>query len=156
MSGELSEYAYGKIKIRVMKVNRHGEGTAGEKHDVHELTVKTLLYGDFADAWTVGSNSKIIATETQKNTVLQRAHAINCSIPYGVLFCVKNFVMNQIPNQVYQLARTSKCSSPEDFGKLIAAHFLNSYNWVKKAQITLWEDPWARIEVFLWVNIMHD
>jgi urate oxidase len=66
-------------------------------------------------------------------------------------FVSKHFVMNQIPNQVYQLARTSNCSSPEDFGKLIAAHFLNSYNWVKKAQITLWEDPWARIEVFMHV-----
>ena len=87
MSGELSEYAYGKIKIRVMKLNRHGEGTAGEKHDVHELTVKTLLYGDFADAWTVGSNSKIIATETQKNTVLQRAHTTNCSYSIWRIMC---------------------------------------------------------------------
>jgi len=112
MAGQLSEYAYGKIKIRVMKVNRERSG----KHDVHELTVKTLLYGDFADSWTTGSNAKIIATETQKNTV-------------------------------YQLARTTPCSSPEEFGKIIADHFLKSYHWVRKAKITLWEDPWARIEV---------
>mmetsp|Transcript_102736 Transcript_102736/g.165508 ORF Transcript_102736/g.165508 Transcript_102736/m.165508 type:complete len:306 (+) Transcript_102736:40-957(+) len=112
MAGQLSEYAYGKIKIRVMKVNRESSG----RHDVHELTVKTLLFGDFADAWTTGSNHKIIATETQKNTV-------------------------------YQLARTTNCSSPEEFGKIVAAHFINTYPWVKKAQITLWEDPWARIEV---------
>lgn len=112
MSGQLAEYAYGKIKIRVMKVNRERSG----KHDVHELTVKTLLFGDFAESWITGSNHKIIATETQKNTV-------------------------------YQLARTTTCSSPEEFGKIIAAHFIDTYHWVKKAQITLWEDPWGRIEV---------
>jgi hypothetical protein len=30
------------------------------------MVVKTLLFGDFADAWTKGDNSKIVATETQK------------------------------------------------------------------------------------------
>ena len=48
---------------------------------------------------------------------------------------------------MYQLARTTDCASPEEFGKLIAEHFLKTYHWVSKAKITLWEDPWARIEV---------
>eukprot|EP00288_Rhodomonas_lens_P018718 CAMPEP_0177716222 /NCGR_PEP_ID=MMETSP0484_2-20121128/14402_1 /TAXON_ID=354590 /ORGANISM="Rhodomonas lens, Strain RHODO" /LENGTH=304 /DNA_ID=CAMNT_0019228253 /DNA_START=48 /DNA_END=962 /DNA_ORIENTATION=+ len=112
MSGYLAESSYGKIKIRVMKVNRPASG----RHDVHEVTVQTMLWGDFADSWTNGSNKKIVATETQKNTV-------------------------------YQLAKQHDLESIEDFGKLIAKHFLNKYNWITKTQITLTEEPWGRIEV---------
>lgn len=32
-----------------------------------------MLWGDFADSWLTGSNAKIIATETQKNTVYKLA-----------------------------------------------------------------------------------
>ena len=42
-------------------------------HVPHEVEVQTMLWGDFAESWTTGSNSKIIATETQKNTVYKLA-----------------------------------------------------------------------------------
>lgn len=52
-------------------------------HVPHEMTVQTLLFGDFADSWTTGSNAKIVATETQKNTVYQlaRNHDLGVSLP---------------------------------------------------------------------------
>lgn len=112
MSGYLAEHAYGKIKIRVMKVNRHASG----RHEVHEVTVQTMLWGDFAESWTTGSNKKIIATETQKNTV-------------------------------YQLAKQHDIGSIEDFGKLIASHFLKKYDWITKVEVSLMEEPWGRIEI---------
>jgi len=112
MSGFLSEYAYGKIDIRVMKLNRHPNGV----HEPRELTVQTLLYGDFAEAWTIGSNKKIVATETQKNTV-------------------------------YQLAKSHDLSSPEEFGKVVAEHFLKTYDWITKVKVTLVEHPWGRISI---------
>ena len=42
-------------------------------HVPHEVEVQTLLWGDFADSWITGSNAKIIATETQKNTIYKLA-----------------------------------------------------------------------------------
>ncbi|KAJ1474384.1 hypothetical protein T484DRAFT_1832490 [Baffinella frigidus] len=69
MAGHLSASAYGKIKIRVMRINRHPSGV----HDIHEMTVNTLLFGNFSEAWTTGSNKMIIATDTQKNTIYQLA-----------------------------------------------------------------------------------
>jgi urate oxidase len=47
-----------------MRVTRHEE-----HHDVDEWTVQVLLTGDFETAHTVGDNSKILPTDTMKNTV---------------------------------------------------------------------------------------
>ena len=42
-------------------------------HVPREMEVQTMLWGDFSDSWITGSNAKIIATETQKNTVYKLA-----------------------------------------------------------------------------------
>lgn len=52
---------YGKGRVRVMRVNR------GDRHEVRELTIQTLLDGDFAAAYTAGDNRAVIATDTIKN-----------------------------------------------------------------------------------------
>ena len=56
---------YGKARVRVMRVAREGERNA-----VRELTVQTLLDGDFAAAYTAGDNSRVIATDTIKNITM--------------------------------------------------------------------------------------
>jgi len=48
-------------------------------------------------------------------------------------------------NTVYILARTQGISSPEQFGILLANHFLEQYPWVVRARITLSERAWERI-----------
>eukprot|EP00283_Hemiselmis_rufescens_P006624 CAMPEP_0173433778 /NCGR_PEP_ID=MMETSP1357-20121228/11092_1 /TAXON_ID=77926 /ORGANISM="Hemiselmis rufescens, Strain PCC563" /LENGTH=305 /DNA_ID=CAMNT_0014398513 /DNA_START=33 /DNA_END=950 /DNA_ORIENTATION=+ len=85
MAGYLSASAYGKIKVRVMKLNRHPDGT----HEPREMTVNTLLWGDFAESWTTGSNAKIVATETQKNTIYQLAktHTLSSPEEFGMYVC---------------------------------------------------------------------
>ncbi|RSL15745.1 urate oxidase [Edaphobacter aggregans] len=61
---ELAENRYGKSRVRLMKVTRHPHG-----HDLHEWTVQILLKGDFDSAHIDGDNSKILPTDTMKNTV---------------------------------------------------------------------------------------
>jgi urate oxidase len=61
---ELAENRYGKSRVRLMKVTRGPEGNT-----LREWTVKVLLTGDFDSAHYQGDNSKILPTDTMKNTV---------------------------------------------------------------------------------------
>jgi urate oxidase len=65
---ELAENRYGKSRVRLMKVTRHAHG-----HDLREWTVQVLLKGDFETAHLDGDNSKILPTDTMKNTVYSLA-----------------------------------------------------------------------------------
>jgi urate oxidase len=56
--------AYGKSRVRLVKVVRHPD-----RHDLKELTVNILLRGDFETCYTEGDNSKVLPTDTMKNTV---------------------------------------------------------------------------------------
>jgi urate oxidase len=67
---ELAENRYGKSRVRLMKVTRHEHG-----HDLREWTVQVLLKGDFDSAHLDGDNSKILPTDTMKNTVYSIARA---------------------------------------------------------------------------------
>jgi urate oxidase len=61
---ELGENRYGKSAIRLVKVVREGAA-----HRVRDLTVTITLEGDFGAAHIAGDNSRVIATDTMKNTV---------------------------------------------------------------------------------------
>jgi urate oxidase len=61
---ELAENRYGKSRVRLVKVTRHEHG-----NDLCEWTVQVLLKGDFDSAHLEGDNSKILPTDTMKNTV---------------------------------------------------------------------------------------
>ena len=69
---ELAENRYGKSRVRLMKVTRHAHGQT-HSHDLREWTVQVLLKGDFATAHLDGDNSKILPTDTMKNTVYSLA-----------------------------------------------------------------------------------
>ena len=64
----LSENRYGKSRVRVMRVKRGADG-----HEIHEWNVQVLLQGDFETCFTEGDNSKILPTDTMKNTVYSLA-----------------------------------------------------------------------------------
>ena len=55
---------YGKAEVRLVRVTRDGD-----RHQIKDLNVSTALRGDFADAHLAGDNAKVVATDTQKNTV---------------------------------------------------------------------------------------
>ena len=66
----LAENRYGKTRVRLMKVTRHPHG-----NDLFEWNVRVLLKGDFETAHTEGDNSRILATDTMKNTVYSSARS---------------------------------------------------------------------------------
>ncbi len=60
----LSENCYGKSRIRLSRITRHSNC-----HDFNEWVVKVLLEGDFETSFTEADNSKILPTDTMRNTV---------------------------------------------------------------------------------------
>jgi urate oxidase len=77
---KLAENRYGKSRIRLVRVKRHRE-----RHDFREWTLEILLQGEFESCFTEGDNSKILATDTMKNTVysLARDSSAACMEEFG-------------------------------------------------------------------------
>ena len=71
----VAENKYGKSRVRLVRVKRK----AGW-HDLREWMVEVLLQGDFDSCFLEGDNSKILPTDTMKNTVysLARSSAAEC------------------------------------------------------------------------------
>src|SRR5208282_1689878 len=71
----VAENKYGKSRVRLVQVKRK----AGW-HELREWTVEVLLQGDFDACFVEGDNSKILPTDTMKNTVysLARNSATEC------------------------------------------------------------------------------
>ncbi|CAF1367786.1 unnamed protein product [Didymodactylos carnosus] len=67
----VGENRYGKEGIRLIKVNR-----SSEQHKFSEWTVRVLLEGDFDSSYEEGDNSKILPTDTMKNTVYSLARRL--------------------------------------------------------------------------------
>jgi len=64
----LGENRYGKSRVRLVRVKR-----GKDRHDFREWTLEILLEGDFESCFTDGDNSKILPTDTMKNTVYSLA-----------------------------------------------------------------------------------
>jgi urate oxidase len=60
----LGENCYGKSRVRLSRIVRHGD-----RHEFNEWTVHVFLEGDFESSFTEADNSKILPTDTMKNTV---------------------------------------------------------------------------------------
>ncbi|MFJ4220421.1 factor-independent urate hydroxylase [Curtobacterium luteum] len=66
---------YGKAEVRLVRVTRDTE-----RHEIEDLTITTQLRGAaLADSYTDGDNAKVVATDTQKNTVyaFAREHGVH-------------------------------------------------------------------------------
>jgi len=70
MAIALGENRYGKSRVRVMKVYR-----VGARHEVIEWNVEVWLTGDFRSCFEDGDNSRILPTDTMKNTVYSLARS---------------------------------------------------------------------------------
>lgn len=55
---------YGKSRVRLSRITRQGD-----RHEFNEWTVHIMLYGDFETSFTEADNSKVLPTDTMKNTV---------------------------------------------------------------------------------------
>ena len=65
----LGDNQYGKSETHVVRVTKQGA-----RHEIKDLNVSVALAGDFADTHLTGDNSKVLPTDTQKNTVFAFAH----------------------------------------------------------------------------------
>ena len=76
----LAENKYGKSRVRLVQVQRQPG-----RHDFREWTVEILLQGDFESCFVDGDNSKILPTDTMKNTVysLARTSKADCMEEFG-------------------------------------------------------------------------
>ena len=78
MSNEftLTDTAYGKSQVRLVKIER-----GIERHDVRDITVTIRLEGGFDAAYLAGDNSRVLPTDTMKNTV----YALAAGEPLGAI-----------------------------------------------------------------------
>jgi urate oxidase len=72
---QLAENHYGKSRVRLVRLNRQSN-----VHEFEEWNVEVLLRGDFLSCFAKGDNSKILPTDTMKNTVysLARKSSATC------------------------------------------------------------------------------
>jgi urate oxidase len=61
---KLTAHRYGKARVRVLKILRDGP-----VHTLKDLDVAAYLQGDFESSYTSGDNTKVVATDTIKNTI---------------------------------------------------------------------------------------
>ncbi|HEY6292540.1 MAG TPA: urate oxidase [Terriglobia bacterium] len=64
MSAILCENHYGKSRVRLVKVERHGS-----RHEMRDLSLDIQFWGDFAASYVEGDNRLVLPTDTMKNTV---------------------------------------------------------------------------------------
>src|SRR5207249_6223807 len=61
---KVQSHQYGKARVRVAKVMRRGN-----THTIKEITVAAMMAGDFDSSYTSGDNTKVVPTDTIKNTI---------------------------------------------------------------------------------------
>lgn len=64
MAIKMGRNSYGKNAVNISKIIRHAS-----HHEFRQLSVNVVLEGDFDTAHTGGDNTKILPTDTQKNSV---------------------------------------------------------------------------------------
>lgn len=86
----LKKNAYGKNAVNLSKIIRHAN-----YHEFRQISVSVSLEGDFETAHTLGDNSKILPTDTQKNTVyaLAKEHFVDSIENFG-LYLANHFITN--------------------------------------------------------------
>jgi len=90
MAIHLDQNAYGKNAIRLSKIIRHPD-----RHEIRQISVDVSLQGDFDAAHLEGDNSKILPTDTMKNTVYVLARdRFTTSIEAFALVLADHFLSN--------------------------------------------------------------
>lgn len=110
MSVKIAHNKYGKSRVRLLKVARRGEW-----HELQETTVKIAFEGEFTEVHTIGDNSRVLPTDTMKNTVYALA------------------------------SQTREIEEIETFAMRLANHFLTNNPPVTRVIIEIVEHGWTRM-----------
>ena len=108
----LAQNNYGKSRVRMVKVARHGD-----RHDLQDITVNIAFEGDFETAHTIGDNSRILPTDTMKNTVYALAK------------------------------QATGLEEIEAFAERLTHYFLTNNPQLSQVTVDIAENAWARIPV---------
>jgi len=104
MSVVIAHNNYGKSRVRLVKVTR-----LPDRHILKEVSVNIQLEGDFESAHTKGDNTKILPTDTMKNTVyaLAKNHSLNSIEEFGLDLC-RHFLKNngQVTQVIIELTES--------------------------------------------------
>ena len=78
----LAQNSYGKSGIRLVHRSRRGD-----RYEIRDLTIAVALEGDYEAAHVEGDNSRVLPTDTMKNTVygLARSRGIGAIESFGLL-----------------------------------------------------------------------
>jgi len=92
MKIKLGKNAYGKNAVNISKIIRHRD-----HHEFRQLSVSIALQGDFETTHTEGDNTKVLPTDTHKNTVyvLAKEHLTGSIEEFGMV--LSNHFMNNNP-----------------------------------------------------------
>jgi urate oxidase len=88
----LGENCYGKSRVRLSRITRRGN-----RHDFQEWSVRVLLHGDFEASFTEADNSKILPTDTMKNTVYSIARESNAETIEEFAMELGDYLLNNNP-----------------------------------------------------------
>jgi urate oxidase len=111
----LTGHQYGKAENRVVRFQRDSP-----RHEIVDLNVSSVLRGDFADAYLHGDQSKVLPTDTQKNTIY--AFSKRFGAEGGV-------------------------TSVEAYGVELARHFVDETGPVTGSRLDIESYPWTRASV---------
>jgi urate oxidase len=121
----LSETSYGKSRIRLVRVMRHGDpaaasgssqGAAKDRHTIRDFTVAVDFEGNYDTSYTDGDNADVLPTDTMKNTV-------------------------------YALAARDGVGEAEAFGRALGAHFIARNPKLDRVGVDVIDHGWDRIAI---------
>ncbi len=88
----LGDNRYGKSRVRLSRITRHGD-----RHEFQEWTVRVLLQGDFESSFTEADNSRILPTDTMKNTVYSIARDSSAATIEEFAMELGDYLLNNNP-----------------------------------------------------------
>ncbi len=142
---ELGPNRYGKAAIRLVKVIREPD-----RHRVRDLTLAIALEGDFTAAHTEGNNSRVIATDTMKNTVYAFApeHLTGAIEAFGQVLARHFAAFPQVERATVSIREHRWAPIPTDAGPARDA-FFRTGDFTRTAAVTALADGTLTVEAGL-------
>jgi urate oxidase len=85
----LGENSYGKSRVRLSRITR-----LNDRHEFNEWVVNVMLEGDFETSFTEADNSKVLPTDTVKNTVYFVARNSNAATIESFAMELGDYLLN--------------------------------------------------------------
>src|ERR1700687_4606386 len=89
---KLGPNRYGKSRVRLSRITR-----LGDRHLFNEWKVRVLLHGDFESSFTEADNSKVLPTDTMKNTVYSIARDSGAATIEEFAMELGDYILNNNP-----------------------------------------------------------